>query len=78
VVLRDIAMPQMSGHEAYVWMRREAPGRDIRMVALSMWGLAEDRSRSSEAGFDRHVVKPMDRSRVLWVAGSHGPIRGNP
>lgn len=78
VVIMDIAMPRMSGHEACAWMRREPWGRDIRMVALSAWGHAEDRSRSMDAGFDLHLVKPIDREVVLRLAGSHGRIKEDP
>jgi PAS domain S-box-containing protein len=60
VVLLDIGMPGMSGYEVARRLR-EAPGtRDVRLLAMTGWGQDEDRRRSREAGFDGHLVKPLD------------------
>jgi CheY-like chemotaxis protein len=60
VMLLDIGLPGLSGYEVCRRIREHPWGRDIVMVALTGWGQAEDRERSREAGFDAHVVKPVE------------------
>ena len=67
VVLLDIGLPKMNGIEVCRRMRREPWGRAIRIVAVTGWGQDEDRRRSSEAGFDRHLVKPVDYCELEGV-----------
>jgi CheY-like chemotaxis protein len=60
VVLLDIGLPGMDGYEVAQQMR-ELPGlRDIRLVAVTGYGRSEDRLRAREAGFDDHLVKPVE------------------
>jgi PAS domain S-box-containing protein len=56
----DIGLPGISGHEAARRIRLQPGGRGILLVAVSGWGQDADRMRSIEAGFDRHLVKPVD------------------
>jgi CheY-like chemotaxis protein len=65
VIFMDIGMPRMNGYEACKAMREAPWGKDIHIVALSGWGQAEDRKRSDEAGFDEHIVKPIDRNTLV-------------
>jgi CheY-like chemotaxis protein/anti-sigma regulatory factor (Ser/Thr protein kinase) len=58
VAFLDIGMPRLSGYEVCERIRAEPWGRSVVLVALTGWGQAEDRDRSSEAGFDHHLVKP--------------------
>ena len=61
VVLLDIGLPGMNGYEvarAHPAGSRGAGG--MVLVALTGWGQEEDRRRSREAGFDHHLVKPVD------------------
>ena len=60
VVLLDIGLPMMNGYDVARRIRTEPWGTDMRLVALTGWGQDEDRRRSKEAGFDDHVVKPVD------------------
>lgn len=60
VVLLDIGMPGMDGYEVARRIRRIDPGAPVRLVALTGFGAAEDRRKSSEAGFNEHLVKPVD------------------
>ena len=64
LVLLDIGLPGMSGYEVCRRMRQEPWGRDILIAALTGWGQEEDRRRSKEAGFDRHLVKPIEPSQL--------------
>jgi CheY-like chemotaxis protein len=59
-VLLDIGMPGMDGHEVARRIRQEPAGRDAVLIAVTGWGQEEDQRRSSEAGFDHHLVKPVD------------------
>ncbi len=60
IVLLDIGMPRMNGYEACSEIRRNAGGAARTMVAITGWGQPEDRRKSQEAGFDKHLVKPVD------------------
>ena len=59
VVIMDIGLPDIDGYEVAGRLRRRM-GADIRLVALSGYGQPQDRARSREAGFDEHLVKPVD------------------
>ncbi|RZJ13460.1 MAG: response regulator [Rubrivivax sp.] len=63
-MLMDIAMPGLSGHEVCRRVRETAWGRSALMIATSGWGQPEMRRQSSEAGFDHHLVKPVDHTAV--------------
>lgn len=62
VVLLDIGLPKMNGYDVCRRMREEDWGRSAFLVALTGWGQAEDQRKASEAGFDRHLVKPVEES----------------
>ena len=68
IALLDIAMPDMSGYELARQIRSRA-GPAMRIVALSGFGLAEDRARALEAGFDHHMVKPADPEFLKSLLG---------
>jgi signal transduction histidine kinase len=63
-MLVDIAMPGLNGHELCRKVREAPWGGDVLMVAASGWGQQDDRQRSMEAGFDHHLVKPVDYTAV--------------
>ena len=60
VVLLDIGLPALGGHEVCRRIRAEPWGKDVLILALTGWGQEDDRRRSREAGFDGHLVKPVD------------------
>ncbi|HVJ68740.1 MAG TPA: ATP-binding protein [Caulifigura sp.] len=60
VILLDIGLPGLNGYEACRRIRQHSGGSEILIVALTGWGLEEDRNRSREAGFNHHMVKPVD------------------
>jgi PAS domain S-box-containing protein len=64
LIFMDIGMPGMNGYEACRTIRERMPGERIVIVALTGWGQEEDRQRSREAGFDHHLVKPIDGQTV--------------
>ena len=69
-LLLDIGLPKLNGYEVCSRIRKEPWGRDLLMVALTGWGQDEDRHRSREAGFDAHIVKPVDPGALLALLAS--------
>ena len=67
VVLLDIGLPVMNGYDACRRLRQEPWGRSMLLVALTGWGQEEDREQSRDAGFDAHLVKPVDLEGLLDV-----------
>ena len=65
VVLLDIGMPEMDGYEVARSIRAQPWGADMLLVAQTGWGQEEDRRRTREAGFDAHMTKPLDHSRLM-------------
>ena len=72
VVLLDIGMPGMDGYDVCRAIRKEAWGSDIYIAALTGWGQDEDRRRTKEAGFDTHLVKPVDPLALLEMISTLG------
>lgn len=66
LVLLDLGMPGMSGHELARRLRRRV-GAQALLVAVTGWGQPEDRRRTAEAGFDAHLVKPVDADALLQM-----------
>ena len=65
VVVMDLGMPKLNGYEAARRIRSEAWGVAVVLVAQTGWGSAEDRRKSRDAGFDQHLVKPVDPAAML-------------
>jgi CheY-like chemotaxis protein len=53
-------MPGMNGYEVAQRLRQDSVGRTPLLVAVTGWGQEDDRRRAHEAGFDHHLVKPID------------------
>jgi CheY-like chemotaxis protein len=70
VVLLDIGLPGMSGYDVAQRLR-EVPGfSDVVLVAVTGYGQDNDRSRSREAGFDHHLVKPVEPDKLQALIAS--------
>ena len=67
VVLLDIGLPKMNGYEAARKIREQPWGKAMVLVALTGWGQDEDRRKSKEAGFDGHLVKPVELAALTKV-----------
>ena len=65
VVVLDIGMPVLNGYEAARHIRAQAGAGAPFLIAVTGWGQEEDRKRSSEAGFDRHLLKPVDADTLI-------------
>ncbi len=65
IILLDIGMPKMNGFDACRAIRDKPWGRDIIIIAMTGWAQEEDRRKSTEAGFDDHLVKPVDYATLM-------------
>jgi signal transduction histidine kinase/CheY-like chemotaxis protein len=68
LVLLDLGMPFMDGFETAKRVRQTTWGRRAKLVAVTGWGQPSDRRRTADAGFDDHLVKPVDIDVVLKLA----------
>ena len=74
LVIMDIGMPVMNGYEAAKIFRQKPWGQSMVIVALTGWGKDEDRNRTREAGFDYHLVKPIEPAALQKLLDSHRTI----
>jgi PAS domain S-box-containing protein len=73
IALVDVGLPGLDGYGVARRVRAGEGGREVRLVALTGYGLPEDHRRSQEAGFDGHLVKPVDPTRLAALIGEAGP-----
>ena len=64
VIVLDIGMPALNGYEAARRIRSQGANGDVLLIALTGYGQDSDKSRAKEAGFDLHVVKPVDIAKI--------------
>jgi CheY-like chemotaxis protein len=75
VVLMDLGLPRIDGFDACRRIREQPWGKRMLVIAITGWGQDADRRRSQEAGFDHHLVKPVDAraiSTLLNVSSTVG------
>ena len=65
VILLDIGLPKLNGYEVCRTLRLKPWAKSVRIVALTGWGQERDRSQSRDAGFDAHLVKPVDYGSLM-------------
>ncbi|HEX3999988.1 MAG TPA: CHASE3 domain-containing protein [Pirellulales bacterium] len=70
VVLLDVGLPGMNGHEVGRRMREMPEAKGAILVAQTGWGQTEDRRKSAAAGFDAHLVKPVDPAALQKILAS--------
>jgi DNA-binding response OmpR family regulator len=78
VAFVDIGMPKVHGYEVARRLRSEEATANCLLVAVTGWGQDSDRIRAREAGFDRHLVKPVDPieiSAILEASESQAEVR---
>ena len=71
-IVLDIGLPKLDGHEVARQLRRLEWCRKTILIAVTGWGQEEDKERSVEAGFDHHLVKPVDPSALLDLLAGRG------
>jgi CheY-like chemotaxis protein len=65
VVLMDITMPKLNGYEAARRLRAEPWGQSVVLIALTGWGRKTDIEAATDAGFDGHLLKPVEADALL-------------
>jgi two-component system CheB/CheR fusion protein len=73
VIVLDIGLPGMDGYEVARRLRSEAQMQSVNLIALTGYGQSEDRQRSIAAGFNHHLVKPVDPEVLQTLIASNGP-----
>jgi two-component system, OmpR family, sensor kinase len=73
VAFVDLGLPKLDGFEVARQVRRAGLGQDTRLVALTGYGDPETRKRAVDAGFDAHVVKPVEMDELERLIGKGGP-----
>jgi PAS domain S-box-containing protein len=76
LVLLDVGLPKIDGYETCRRIRRLPFGKEVVLVAVTGWGQEEDRRKSTEAGFDHHMVKPVDHAALAKLLQSL-PVRSS-
>jgi PAS domain S-box-containing protein len=70
VGLLDIGMPRLNGYDVCRRIREQSWGQGVFLIALTGWGQDEDRRRTEEAGFNFHIVKPVDSGLLMELLAS--------
>jgi len=73
IILLDLGMPDMNGFEVARALRERGIAPTPRIVAVTGWGKPEDERRTREAGFDMHLIKPVEESQIRQVLRLRGP-----
>ena len=73
LLLLDIGMPRLDGYAACRRIREHPWGKNMTVIALTGWGQEDDRRKTQEAGFDGHLVKPVEPEVLLDVLNSWNP-----
>jgi CheY-like chemotaxis protein len=74
VILLDLGLPKIGGIDACRRIRSHAWGKGMVIVALTGWGQENDRRKTREAGFDAHLVKPVDYGELLQLLAALLPL----
>ena len=73
VVLMDLGLPRIDGFDACRRIREQPWGKRMLMIAITGWGQDVDRRKSQEAGFDHHLVKPVDARAIVALMHESAP-----
>jgi CheY-like chemotaxis protein len=65
VALIDLGLPGLNGYDVARGIRDSMPGHPIKLIAITGYGQAQDRVQALAAGFDAHLVKPVEPEKVL-------------
>ena len=72
----DIGMPRLNGYDLAREIRRHDWGHDMLLIALTGWGQVEDKRRAYDAGFDRHLTKPVQAELLVTALSDLGSETG--
>jgi CheY-like chemotaxis protein len=68
MIVMDLGMPGMDGYEAARRIRNQPGAKEVLMIALTGWGQSDARQRTIEAGFDHHLIKPVNFDEIRQLA----------
>jgi len=71
----DLGLADVAGEDVARWIRDQPWGRDLLLIAVTGWGQDEDRRRTTAAGFDHHLVKPVDPDELLQLLAAHAGVQ---
>jgi signal transduction histidine kinase/ActR/RegA family two-component response regulator len=71
VILLDIGLPRLNGYDACRQIRQQTKGAEPVIIAQTGWGQQEDRTRTRDAGFDLHLVKPVDARALMRILAEY-------
>jgi CheY-like chemotaxis protein/two-component sensor histidine kinase len=74
VILLDIGMPKLNGYESCRRIRQQPWGEQPVIIAITGWGQDDDKRRSQEAGFNYHIVKPIDPDALEKLLAGLQPV----
>lgn len=74
VAFLDLGMPKVNGYDAARRIRAEGWGKDVLLVALTGWGSDDDKRKCEEAGFDRHLTKPVSPQALTKLLAEVVPV----
>jgi CheY-like chemotaxis protein len=70
MIVMDLGMPRMDGYEAARRIRCQPGSKEVLMIAVTGWGQSDARQRTLEAGFDHHLIKPVDFDEIKQLANA--------
>ena len=76
LVLLDLGLPRLNGYDAARRIRALPSGQSVVIVAVTGWGQDSDRQKTVEAGFDIHLVKPVDPDALMKLIAAHPTTLG--
>ncbi|MEO5985618.1 MAG: response regulator [Candidatus Limnocylindria bacterium] len=75
VILLDIGLPSLNGYEVAERIRATEWGASILLLALTGWGHPDDRAKTERAGFDEHLIKPVEIDTLTELLAGHAAER---
>jgi CheY-like chemotaxis protein len=75
IAFLDIGLPGRNGYDLARSLRALPQTAGCRLVAVTGWGQGDDRQRSSEAGFELHLVKPVEPQQIIDIVNAATAVR---
>lgn len=73
--LIDLGLPRINGYDLARWVREQSQLRRVTLIAQTGWGREEDRQQARDAGYDHHLVKPIDPQQLAAILSQSGKER---
>lgn len=76
IMLIDIGLPDMDGYQLVQQLAKLPSGKDVRKIALTGYGQLGDKQRALDAGFDEHLVKPVEAEKLEMAIDGSESVMG--